>query len=89
MILSLQEIAVFNKKSFSGKENKAGKCYFVIDYLYRNKKGGIDYNMAFIDETSYNAIKDIDSLKVVDLSKCYKFRGHYTNYKFVADEIVL
>lgn len=85
MILEVKDIYVVNKKTFTAKN----EC-FVIDYIYVDNKGALQLNHAYIDKDSYNAINtlcNIDKNGVLSVSGCVQFRGHYVNYKFVADEI--
>lgn len=90
MILDIKDIYVLNKKTF-----KASSQCFVIDYVYFNQKanqgrGAFESGHTYIDENTYNAIKtdclisDDGSLK---LGKPVSFRGHYSQFKFIADEI--
>lgn len=86
MILEIKDIYILNKKTFTAKN----QCY-VIDYCYLNKRGEFEINHAYIDENAYNSIDikpSIDKNGALNVSRCFSFRGHYVNYKFVADEIV-
>lgn len=86
MILEIKDIYVIQKKTF-----KANNQCYVIDYIYVDKKGDLVINHAYIDEKSYNSINtlcNIDKNGTLTVNGCVQFRGHYTNYKFVADEIV-
>lgn len=91
MILDIKEIYILNKKTFKA----SSQCY-VIEYVYFNQKadqgrGAYEFGHSYIDENSYNAtrcecfISDDGSLK---LGKPVSFRGHFSQYKFIADEIV-
>lgn len=86
MILEIKDIYVIQKKSF-----KANSQCYVIDYLYLDKKGEIVINHSYIDEQSFksiNVLSNIDKSGTLTINGCVQFRGHYSNYKFVADEIV-
>lgn len=86
MILEIKDIYVIQKKTFKAKN----QCY-VIDYIYVDKKGELVINHSYIDEKSYNMINtlcNIDKNGTLTVNGCTQFRGHYTNFKFVADEIV-
>lgn len=88
MRLTILSIYIFNKVALEKNDNFPRSFYF-IDYLYFNSKGQLQAGHTYIDEISFKGLKDFKPDVGSLASNCYKFRGHYENYRFIADELVI
>lgn len=89
MVLYIKEVYPFFKRSFvKNQDNGFTRDFYFIDFLYLNEKNVIQASHSYVNPEIFDAC-----LIPVDLSMIssypLKVRGHYQDYKFHIDELVL